>query len=186
MPSPDHRDDVPLLLELGHLGGLVGRQHVGEDVGDADPAATAWAVAALSPVIIQTSSPSAWSCAMASADSGLTVSATATRAASSSSTATYIGVSPRPAAAAAAAASAPTSTPARSIMARLPIRTRRPSTVCVEPVAGHGVEPVQRRQGECRLAGVGDDGLADGVLAAGLGGGDQGAAPRARPGPRRS
>ena len=58
-------------------------------------AATACAVAALSPVIIQTSRPSALSWAMASADSGLTVSATVITAASSPSTATYIGVSPR-------------------------------------------------------------------------------------------
>ena len=111
------------------------------------PAATARAVAALSPVIIQTSSPRAWSWATASADSGLTVSATVTRAASSSSTATNMGVSPRLAAASAAGASAAASTPARSIMARLPMRTRRPSTVASSPWPGTASKRVQGRRG---------------------------------------
>ena len=85
-------------------------------------------VAALSPVSIQSCSPSACSWATASVDWGLTVSATTTSAPAATSTATNIGVRPCRAAALASAAKAATSTAAEVISARLPTSTRRPAT----------------------------------------------------------
>ena len=64
----------------------------------ATSAATARAVAALSPVSIHTSRPSAFSWATALAESGLTGSATTIRPAASASTAANIGVWPAAAA----------------------------------------------------------------------------------------
>ena len=96
-------------------------------------AATAFAVAALSPVIIHTSRPRASSWAIASADSGFTVSATVITAARSPSTATYIGVSPRDAASRATSRSGSTVVPARSIIASLPTCTCRPATWASSP-----------------------------------------------------
>ena len=103
-------------------------------------AATDRAVAALSPVSIHTSRPSAFSWATAPAESGLTGSATTIRPAASPSTAANIGVWPAAAAGPAAGVSAVTSMPASVRSAALPTRTRRPWTVASMPRPGIAVK----------------------------------------------
>ena len=106
----------------------------------ATSAATACAVAALSPVSIHTSRPSAFSWATAPAESGLTGSATTIRPTASASTAANIGVWPAAAAWLACGVSAVTSMPASVRSAALPTRTRRPSTVASMPRPGMAVK----------------------------------------------
>ena len=60
MPSPTIATTWPCGLQRGDVGGLLGGQDLGEDVVDADLGGDGAAVAALSPVSIQTSSPSAF------------------------------------------------------------------------------------------------------------------------------
>ena len=136
--------------------------------------AMACAVAVLSPVSIHTSSPSAFSWAMASAEVGFTVSATATRPARVPSTATYIGVCPLAARAAASSASGVVSTPTRSISLAFPTATASVADEGGDAVARDRVEVDGRCQLEAGVAGGSDDGFGDRVLAADLGGGDQG------------
>ena len=169
-----HRDHVALLLQLAHLGGLVGGQHVGEDVGDADLGGDGvgggGVVAGDHPHL----EPEGLELGdglgglrldgVGHGDDGgeLVVDGDVHRGLAAArggigdggqlsgihAGAVHHGAvaDPHPA----------------------PVDGR------VETVAGDGLEGVQGRQGEAGLAGVGDDGLADGVLAAALGGGDQG------------
>jgi len=90
--------------------------------------ATARAVAPLSPVSIQTSRPSAFSCATASADSSLTGSATTTTPAGTPSTAASIGVRPADAASTAKGFRISASMPSAARKAALPTSTRWPAT----------------------------------------------------------
>ena len=94
--------------------------------------AIASAVARLSPVSIQTSSPSASSCATASRDSGLSVSATAIRPAACAVDGDVHRASRRPAPAPSARVRQRrrAATPARSISARLPSSDRRGPRPC--------------------------------------------------------
>ena len=131
-------------------------------------AAIACAVAALSPVSIHTSRPSAFSWATASAESGLTGSATTIRPAASASTAANMGVWPLAAAWSASAVNVVMSMPASVRSAALPAKTRWPSTVASMPRPGTAVK--RSSGGSARSRGRGDDRLAQRVFAAGLGG----------------
>src|SRR6476661_1393884 len=109
-------------------------------------AATAWAVAALSPVSIHTCSPSALSWATASADSALIGSATTSRPAAWPSTAANIGVCP------AAAGDA-------GVGEQGGVADQDPAAVDggVDAAAGDRGELLQRRQDEPAVSGCGDD-----------------------------
>ena len=137
-------------------------------------AATAWAVAALSPVIIHTSRPSASSWAMASADSGLTVSATVMTPAAWPSTATYIGVAPLCGRRLRDGGQLGDVHGSAAHHLQVADQQSVAGDARLESVAGYRVEGLQRRQGQSGRARVVDDGLSHRVLAAGLRCRDQG------------
>ena len=177
MPSPTIATTWPCVLQRARPWRPSRRAAPRRARGRCRPrAAMACAVAALSPVSIHTSS--AERLQLGDRLGGLGLDGVGDRRAArpaAPSTATNIGVCPAAAAAAARRSSAAMSTPRLVISAALPTSTLPAVDGGVDAVTGDGVEGSQRRQRRGRASrGGGDDRLADRVLAAGLGGGDQG------------